>query len=517
MGQNFITADREQVLLMPPALADWLPDEHFVWTVLGAVEQMDLTAFYGAYRANGQGRAAYDPQMLLSLLLYAYATGVSSSRQIERCCEVDVAFKVITAMKVPDHSTIAEFRRRHQDAIADVFVQVLALCAEAGLVRVGVIAIDGTKLAANASRDAGRSYVSIVEELLADAEQADCDEDDRHGDDRGDEPPTGLRSRDERRQALAEAKQRLQAQRSEQLSSGQADEFDAGIDLDLEQLQRQRQGRRSWQREAAHQLDAHRERQADPVPRGRRDRLEEAKRRLEQELAVDTAANQAYEQFHQTGRDTLGRRIGKKPKPHTAPVLPEGAVNLTDPDSRLIHDKRLTKLQGYNAQAAVSCDGQIILAAELSARSPDFGQLAPVLDAALRDLKRAGVDQRPETVLADTGYWHSEQTDQIVAAGTQVLIPPQSRTRETIRPGWDTGRYAFMRAVLDSPAGSALYHRRAQSIEPTFGQIKHNRGFRQFRRRGRAAARSEWRLITATHNLLKLHQHWIAPGVTTTA
>ena len=512
MSHNFITADREQVLLMPPALVDWLPDEHFVWTVLGAVEQMDLAAFYGAYRANGQGRAAYDPQMLLSLLLYAYATGVSSSRQIERCCEVDVAFKVITAMRVPDHSTIAEFRRRHQDAIAEVFVQVLALCAEAGLVRVGVIAIDGTKIAANASRECSRSYVSIVEELLAEAEQADRDEDQRHGDDRGDEPPAGLRSRDERRQALAQAKARLEAERERQVQAGEAPEFDAGIELDLEQLERRRQGRRSWQREAAHQLEAYRERQADPIPRGRLDRLEEAKRRLEQELAVDTAANHAYEQFHQSGRDTKGRRMGRQLKPHIAPVLPEGAVNLTDPDSRLIHDKRLTKLQGYNAQAAVSCDGQIIIAAELSARSPDFGQLAPVFDAALRDLASAGVNQRPQTVLADTGYWHSEQTDQIVAAGTQVLIPPQSRIRDTIRPGWDNGRYALMRAVLDSPAGSTLYHQRAQSIEPTFGQIKHNRGFRQFRRRGRAAARSEWRLITATHNLLKLHQHWIAPA-----
>jgi hypothetical protein len=153
----------------------------------------------------------------------------------------------------------------------------------------------------------------------------------------------------------------------------------------------------------------------------------------------------------------------------------------------------MSKVQGYNAQAAVSCDGQIIVAAELSARSPDFGQLAPVFDAALRDLLSAGVHERPETVLADTGYWHSEQTDQIVAAGTQVLIPPQSRTRETIRPGWDTGRYAFMRAVLDSPAGSELYHRRAQSIEPTFGQIKHNRGFRQFRPRGRAGMAADHR------------------------
>ena len=510
MGQNFIAADRDQVLLMPPALVDWLPEEHFVWTVLGAVEQMDLGAFYGAYRANGQGRAAYDPQMVLSLLLYAYATGVSSSRQIERCCEVDVAFKVIAAMRVPDHSTIAEFRRRHQDAIADVFVQVLALCAEAGLVRVGVIAIDGTKIAANASRDCSRSYVSIVEELLADAERADRDEDERHGGDRGDEPPAGLRSRDERRQALAEAKARLEAQRREQLASGEAAEFEAGIELDLEQLKRRRQGRRSWQREASRQLDVQRERQADPIARGRHERLEEAKRRLEQELAVDAAVNRAYEAFHVSGRDTLGRRMGKHPKPHTPSVLPEGMVNLTDPDSRLIHDKRMAKLQGYNAQAAVSCDGQIILAAEVSPRSPDFGHLGPVFDAAIRDLQLAGITQRPQTVLADAGYWHSEQTDQIVAAGTQVLIPPQSRTRATPRPGWDSGRYAFMRAVLASPAGGTLYHQRAQSIEPTFGQIKHNRGFRQFRRRGRAAARSEWRLITATHNLLKLHHHWTA-------
>jgi hypothetical protein len=120
--------------------------------------------------------------------------------------------------------------------------------------------------------------------------------------------------------------------------------------------------------------------------------------------------------------------MGKHPKPHMPPLLPQGMVNLTDPHSRLIHDKRLTKLQGYNAQAAVSCDGQIILAAEISTCSPDFGHLAPVFDAAVRDLALAGVHQRPETVL-DTGYWHSEQTDQIVAAGTQVLIPPQSRTR----------------------------------------------------------------------------------------
>jgi transposase len=229
MSQNFIAADRGQVLLMPPSLADWLPEEHFVWTVLGAVEQMDLGSLYGAYRANGQGRAAYDPAVMLGLLLYAYASGVSSSRQIERCCEVDVAFKLITAMRVPDHSTIAEFRRRHQDAIADVFVEVLALCAEAGLVKVGVIAIDGTKIRASASRDRNRSYVSIVEELLGEAERADREEDERHGRDRGDEPPGGMRSREQRRAALAEAKARLDAERLQQLETGEAVAFEAGI------------------------------------------------------------------------------------------------------------------------------------------------------------------------------------------------------------------------------------------------------------------------------------------------
>ena len=136
---------------MPPSLIDWVPDEHLVWTVLGAVEQMDLDGFYGAYRANGQGRAAYDPAMMVALLLYAYASGILSSRGIERACRVDVAYKVITAMAVPDHSTIAEFRRRHQLALGGVFVEVLALCREAGLVSVGVIAIDGTKIKANAT------------------------------------------------------------------------------------------------------------------------------------------------------------------------------------------------------------------------------------------------------------------------------------------------------------------------------------------------------------------------------
>src|SRR5436190_17104100 len=143
MGQNFISCDRGQSFLLPPSLTDWLADDHLVWTVLGAVEQMNLDEFYGAYRANGQGRAAYDPAMMVALLLYSYSVGIRSSRQIERACGGDVAFKVITAMAVPDHSTIADFRRRHETTIGELFVSVLSLCGEAGLVRVGEVAVDG--------------------------------------------------------------------------------------------------------------------------------------------------------------------------------------------------------------------------------------------------------------------------------------------------------------------------------------------------------------------------------------
>ena len=199
---------------MPPSLVDWVPDDHLVWTVLGAVERMDLDGFYGAYRANGQGRAAYDPGMMVALLLYAYSRGNRSSRGIERACREDVTYKVITAMEVPDHSTIAEFRRRHQAALAELFVGVLALCREAGLVSVGVIAVDGTKIKASASRDQNRSYAGIVAEILDEAERTDREEDERHGAARGDELPERFRSRASRRAALAEAKQRLDGEES---------------------------------------------------------------------------------------------------------------------------------------------------------------------------------------------------------------------------------------------------------------------------------------------------------------
>ena len=194
---------------MPPSLVEWLPEDHLVWTVLGAVDQMDLDRFREGYRLGGSGRAPYDPAMLVALLLYAYARGNRSSRRIERACLEDVAYKVITSMRVPDHSTIAEFRRRHEAEIAELFDQVLGLCREAGLVSVGVI-MDGTKIKANASMDQNRSYSGVVGEILREAEETDRREDDLYGDARGDELPEQLRTAEGRKQALADARRRIE-------------------------------------------------------------------------------------------------------------------------------------------------------------------------------------------------------------------------------------------------------------------------------------------------------------------
>src|SRR6185312_10322707 len=218
MAREFVGCQRGQMLLMPPSLGEWLPEDHLVWTVLGAVEQMDLGRFREAYRLGAAGRAPYDPAMLVALLLYSYARGNRSSRGIERACWEDVAFKVITGMRTPDHSTIAEFRRRHEAEIAELFDDVLGLCREAGLVSVGVITIDGTKIKANASMDQNRSYSGLVKDILREAEETDRREDQLYGEARGDELPEPLRTPEGRRQALAEAKRRIEERKGRAIS-----------------------------------------------------------------------------------------------------------------------------------------------------------------------------------------------------------------------------------------------------------------------------------------------------------
>src|SRR4051794_20930354 len=187
MAQNFLACDREQGFLLPPDVRDWLAPEHLAWFVLDVVDELDLRAFYREYREDGWGRAAFEPAMMVALLLYAYAIGERRSRVIERRCAEDIAFRVIAANQVPDHATIARFRVRHERALAGLFIEVLGLCAKGGMVSVGLIAVDGTKLRANASKAANRSYAQIVEEILAEAAAADARDDMAFGDRRGDE------------------------------------------------------------------------------------------------------------------------------------------------------------------------------------------------------------------------------------------------------------------------------------------------------------------------------------------
>src|ERR671922_1018925 len=234
MPQNFLACDRDQELLLAPSLREWLPEGHLAWFVIDAVAQFDLSAFVGGYRGDGHGRPAHDPAMMVALLLYGYAIGERSSRRLERRCVEDVATRVICANQAPDHTTIARFRQRHETALAELFGEVLALCAEAGLVRVGVIAVDGTKVAANAAPQATRDYEQIAREILAEADAVDAEEDERFGDARGDELPPELQTA---------------------------------------------QGRRGWLREGKRRLDERRAEEARPIPRSRPDRLKEGRRR----------------------------------------------------------------------------------------------------------------------------------------------------------------------------------------------------------------------------------------------
>ena len=446
---------------------------------------------------------------MVGLLLYSYARGNRSSRGIERACREDVTYKLITALRVPDHSTIAEFRRRHEVAVGELFVEVLALCEEAGLVSVGVIAIDGTKVKASASRDQNRSYHGIVAEILDEAERIDREEDEQHGDARGDELPERFRSRESRRQALAEAKQRLEEKKH--AVDGDTPDPVVEIEIDVQRVIASENGREGWLREGRQQLNQRLAQERRPIARSRRERLTEAKRRLEEQLAVEVQANAAYEAWRARGVMSDGRRFGVRPNPYTPPSSPEGSMNITDPDSRVMRTKGQPTIQGYNAQAAVT-ENQIIVAAEITTASPDFGHLEPVFDAALRDLELAGVSERPGVVVADAGYWHKRQMEKIVANGTQVLVPPDSDLKEKPRAGWTGGLYDHMRRVLKTELGHAIYRQRKQTIEPVFGHTKHNRRIDRFQRRGRAAALSEWRLIAATHNLGKLHRHRTAPA-----
>jgi transposase len=431
MGQRFISCDRDQVMLLPPDLREWLPAGHLAHFVIDTVEELDLAAFYGAYRADGWGRPAHDPAMMVGLVLYAYAKGDRSSRVIERRCVEDIAYRVIAANRGPDHSTIARFVERHQDALGGLFGQVLGLCQRAGLVRAGVLALDSTKIAANASGQANMTFEQIAREIIAEGIATDRAEDELFGDARGDELPPELADPKTRRERLRAAKAELEAE---------------------------------WQ----------------------------AEREAREEMLARRA-----EHKQKTGRNPAGR-------PPTTPVAdsPQGRMNLTDLDSRPMKTPR-GFIQGYNAQA-VATEDQIVVCADVITRSADGGQLGPMITTARQELAAAGSPDGPEIVLADAGYWSAPDIRKLTGQGMTVLVPPDAHTRTAPNPSRTGGLYDEMRKRLDDEQGRALYRRRQTAIEPVFGQTKFNRRAERFRRRGLAACRAEWRLITATHNLLKL-------------
>ncbi len=447
VGYNFLGVERDQVFLMPPSLSEWLEEDHLAWFVLDAVEQMDLSGFHAGYRADGWGRAAHDPKMMVALMLYAYCIGVRSSRGIERACGVDVAFRVIAANQAPDHTTIARFRQRHEQALASVFTESLRLCAQAGMVKVGLVAVDGTKMGCPAALAANRTKSHIddqVATMLAEAAAVDAREDVLFGaGGTGDEPPAQLRGARARRERFAAAKAQL----------------DAAAD----------------QARAAH----------------------------EQRLAERAAKEQAS-----------GKKLrGRKPKPPADES--QAKANTSDPDSQIMKTKD-GYVQGYNAQA-VATEDQIVVAAEVTDEHNDQAQLHPMIAATNQALAEAGIEERPERLLADAGYCSEDNLAALNGQDPDCFIA----TRNTHRnPEPRCGRRGPLPAEatlvdtmdrkVSTKAGRSVYQKRQHIIEPVFGQTKDARAARRFMRRGKTAAQSEWKLLMGTHNLLKLYRQTLA-------
>lgn len=454
MAYNFRPFNRDQLYLLPPSMRDWIREDDLVWLVLDAVGELDLTEFLLKYRSDGRGASAFDPSMMVALLLYAYAMGVRSSRKIERLCERDAAFRIVSGDQRPDHTTIARYRANNEKELSKLFTQVLFLCRKAGLGKVGKVALDGTKLKANAALDANRKYKKLLEEeqrllkeeaerMLKEAAEEDTREDALYGQEkRGDELPEPLRKPESRLARLREAKRQLEE-------------------------------------EAAEEVVAYEERMA-----------ERAKREVE-----------------------TGKKVrGPKPKAPDGEPDAEAKANTTDTESRIMLG-RDGYVQGYNAQAVVSED-QLILAAEVIPIASDYHQLFPMLKAAGENLQEAGYKEKIKVALADAGYCVEEELAHIPEGMPElfVALSNDKTARQSLRdkphprgriPKNLTARQRMERR-LATKRGQTLYKPRKCIVEPVFGQIKSERGTRQFQRRGLRACQSEWNILCTAHNLMKL-------------
>ena len=444
---NFRQIDRETGFLLPPSVDEWLPERHLARFIVEVIAGLDLRSMSGSYR--GSGSASYHPEVLLGLLVYGYATGVFSSRKLERATYDSVAFRFIAANDHPDHDTIAAFRRRFLPQIEDLFVQVLVLAREIGVLKLGTVGLDGTKIHANASRHSALSYEHAgtieaqlkaeVADLMAKAEAADqADIPD------GFSIPEELERREERLRKLAEARAKIEARAKERHAREQAEH--------------------------------------------------EAK----------LAARKAKE-------ESSGKKTGGKPPSPPAPgALPTDQINLTDEESRIMPVAGGGFEQCYNAQAVVAAGSMLVVAADVVQAPNDKQQLAPMLDklSALPD--QLG---EAETLLADSGYFSQANVEACAAAGIEPLIPqgrqthypPLSERFVNVPPAPEHPTpLATMAHRLKTPEGKNLYALRKQTPEPVFGIIKSALGFRQFSLRGLENVRGEWSLVTMAWNLKRM-------------
>jgi transposase len=441
---RFLRYEPGQLLLLPPDLGKWLEEGHLAYFILDVVAALDLSEIYASYDGSRGGRPGFDPRLLLGLLLYGYCVGVTSSRRIEKATYESVPFRVLAANQHPDHATIAEFRRRHLESLARLFVQALRLCEKAGLVRLGHVALDGTKMRANASKHKAMSYGRMEEkvreleaqvaDLLAAAEADDQAEDAQHGSRRGDELPEELRFRQQRLEKIRQAMAALEAE------------------------------------------------------------AQAAAQKLREEKA-------AKPQEGEPGG-------GAEPVPSEAARPEEKAQkNFTDPDSRIMRDGATKSFeQSYNCQAVVDSQAQVIVAAQVTQQANDKQQVKPLIDEMKANLGgRTPGELSADTGYfseANVLYLEDQKIAAYVATGRQKHEDSPGKPLEAL-PADATIRER-MAAKLQTPAGKKVYSKRKETVEPVFGQIKEARGIRRFLLRGLGSVQAEWSLICATHNLLKL-------------
>jgi transposase len=476
----------EQSHLFPPAPQQWLPEGHLVFFLLDIVRELDLEPITRAVDAkDARGTKPYSPVMMTALLLYAYIVGVFSSRRIERATYEDVAFRVLTAGQHPDFTVIADFRRRHINAFANIFQQTVALCQRAGMVKLGLVALDGTKMQGNASKHRAMSFERMqeqekrlegeIQELLQRSENADRADDERFGaGQREEDLPTELRRREGRLERIRAAKRALEEEARH---------------ARVEKLQQQ----------AAAQ-DAKATQEEDPAERKRATTRADKSRAPAAELAEHFDDDEPPSSMGTTSSGLETHRI--KTTPEGAPD-PKAQRSFTDPDSR-IQESGGSFLQGYNCQAVVDAEAQVIVAQGVTNQPPDNHHLEPMLEQAAANLGRL-----PTAAVADAGYWTPDNAAYGETHGVDLYISTRRarRGRPPPAPPLDDSPRSRMTRKLLSDAGRALYKRRKAIVEPVFGQIKEARGFRRFLMRGLRKVGGEWAMLAATHNLLKLFRH----------